>query len=653
MTFQIDSNSQEAAVATVRRIYIYVVCALSLEGLALNIGSLLRSLLLPELNTPRTEIAFQIAAVLVGTPVFLVHWLWAQRLARSDAEERFAGLRVFYLRLALAGLLGQTLYAAYHFLWELVSWALPGAEGWCDYGECGSLSAPGALLYFALPFLVLSLLWLYHWRVAARDERFPEAREGLNGSLVRLYRFGFSAAGLLILLRGAGELLNRLMSEPPQGVNLNAYYDLRSILPSLLLGLMAWLVFWRQAQRSFHSPDPDEQSSALRKFYLYAWLFEATVATVTFLALLLTSLFRRLLSLEVQGSLADVLPWLIVHAILWAYHAAVLRQDMRAIPEAPRQAGVRRLYHYLLATVGLAAFLAGAGALLNALILAFELSLGSSLRERLAWGAAAALAGLPVWWWNWRQVQTLALQPGAEGTEDRGSLTRKIYLYLFVLAATLTAAACAIYLVYQILLAAMGVESLSLSDVALPLGYALIAVAVWIYHGLALRSDWRLTQQAGQARLAAIRVLVVDAPGGSFGAAFLALLHKELPGLQVDCLEAAAAEYPGLAEASLLVVSAPLLAQYPALSAAVQSAAGRKLILPGGAAGWEWVGVDAWDEAALLRHARRAVQQALAGEAVRLLRPMPVSAIILLALLGLVALMILISLVASLVQGPL
>ena len=55
-------------------------------------------------------------------------------------------------------------------------------------------------------------------------------------------------------------------------------------------------------------------------------------------------------------------------AVVWAYHYVVLRADTRQARTFPRQAGIRRLYLYLVAAIGLASFLGGLIAGGNALI---------------------------------------------------------------------------------------------------------------------------------------------------------------------------------------------------------------------------------------------------------------------------------------------
>jgi len=81
----------------VRRAYIYIACIASLEAVAWAVISLLRDLLAPGKVTSLESTALQIASSSLALPIFLVHWLWALRLAAREAEERGAILRRLYL----------------------------------------------------------------------------------------------------------------------------------------------------------------------------------------------------------------------------------------------------------------------------------------------------------------------------------------------------------------------------------------------------------------------------------------------------------------------------------------------------------------------------------------------------------------------------
>src|SRR5512140_72338 len=84
----------------VRRIYILLVCMVTLLALTAETTALLWDINPLGPRAPVTTIAFEIATLVVALPLFLVHWLWAQRLARAE-QERGDILRRVYLYTAL------------------------------------------------------------------------------------------------------------------------------------------------------------------------------------------------------------------------------------------------------------------------------------------------------------------------------------------------------------------------------------------------------------------------------------------------------------------------------------------------------------------------------------------------------------------------
>src|SRR3990170_2490226 len=86
----------------VRRLYFYAVAFISLEVVLWGLISLLRSIFNPKIVTDSAQaLAQAMALILVGVPIFLVHWLWAQRASARDDEEKTSSLRAIYLYAAL------------------------------------------------------------------------------------------------------------------------------------------------------------------------------------------------------------------------------------------------------------------------------------------------------------------------------------------------------------------------------------------------------------------------------------------------------------------------------------------------------------------------------------------------------------------------
>jgi len=633
---------------TVRRWYIFLICAISLHAVAWAVIALLQNLFLKASQAPVTAIAFQIAVVVIGLPIFLVHWLWAQRLAGRELDERESALRRLYLYGTLAGFLGP--FLAHSF--DLFVWLLRLTFG-APQSDFGSLefSPTETILRALIAMVVLALLWFYHWRVVAADAKAaPEV--GNAATLRRLYVLAFSAAGVTMTTMAVIYLLRWIMFQFAAGAAIGGtgsnIVGLTDEVARLIVGVPLWLFFWRPAQALFEGPSEEERGSVLRKLYLYGTVFIAVLSAVTNAALILAGLFRRWLDLPSQGDIRIPLSIVVGTAALWAYHAYVLRGDAALAGEAPRQAGVRRLYLYLVAAVGLAAFLVGLSGDLRVLIrsLAGEF-FGNALREELAWFTAALIAGLPVWLLPWRQAQLGADASGPGGVEERRSVVRKIYLYFYLFVATVTVLSSLVYIVYRLLSLALGERNQGnlLSDLGQAIAFTLIAVGVWLYHGAALRGDGRLNQRAQAQRLADLRVAVVDAGDGRFGRAVLEGLRHELSGLTLEPigLTPLAAEAMGmtgdatgiaarLAGANLIVgpwsmavSGGPVTAE---IAGAVVGSPARKLLVPVRTEEWEWAGVDQWNAEAIVRQTVHAAKQMVDREEVKPVRPLGAGAII-------------------------
>ena len=90
---------------TIRRLYFYAVALISVEVVVWGLIGLLRSIFSSELVDTADVLAQALALVLVGVPIFLFHWIWTQRTAAKEEEERIASLRAIFFYGVLIGTL--------------------------------------------------------------------------------------------------------------------------------------------------------------------------------------------------------------------------------------------------------------------------------------------------------------------------------------------------------------------------------------------------------------------------------------------------------------------------------------------------------------------------------------------------------------------
>ena len=157
-----------------------------------------------------------------------------------------------------------------------------------------------------------------------------------------------------------------------------------------------------------------------------------------------------------------------------------------------------------------------------------------------------------------------------------------------------------------------------LAEVGQALAYSLIAVGIWIYHGSILRADGRRAKAAEAERLSSLHVVILEGDYDSLGDALFRELGRELPGLDLQLLDATAPEAPdALAQADLIV--GPLSAAVGGDEAAriIASSPAPKLLFPSSAEGWHWIGTGKWRTRDAIRLTVRAVKQFAAGEEIK------------------------------------
>src|SRR5215471_6798414 len=199
----------------VRRLYFYLVLYASLSMLLVGTATLLRILIERAFDVAsaglfgffvgraqiQEQTALGAALVVVGLPVWVLHWRVVQRwlAAPSSAEaERASALRRLYVYGVLFTMALAASFAARDLLGSLLALALGPI----------SVSVRPSDVTGPLPFFfVASLLWLYHWRIAAAD-RAVVKEVGTSATLRRWYLYAmliFGAAWLMSSLANVGQ----------------------------------------------------------------------------------------------------------------------------------------------------------------------------------------------------------------------------------------------------------------------------------------------------------------------------------------------------------------------------------------------------------------------------------------------------------------
>lgn len=657
---------------TIRRTYLYLVAAVSLIGVTWSAIGLARLILSEGIGRGQiTGLATWLAVIIVGLPIFLFHWLFAQRLADQDEEERGSILRRVYL----FGIMAAGATPIISNLYRLVDNGFLALVGGTrpDYYPY-NLTVPEHLV----AVLVWGVVWVYLWRQVQLDDRSLAIRNRageetsthewveLRG-VRRLYLLAFCIAGLAMVTWGAVGLLRLLMELP---ANVVWRTPVANLSAKLIVGGATWVGHWYFVQQSFFQGSPVEERSVLRKIYLYLTVFIFSLMAVGSA----TNLLKRVLELALGAPMPDEpllsqfswsVPLMIVGGVFWAYHWTVLRQDAAQAPEGPRQASVRRIYAYLVAAIGLAVLVTGVGGLLTILVdlLTTPATIGLAYyREQVALFTAMAAVGVPVWLIPWRLVQNRALAPAARteigeksaSEEERGSTVRKIYLYFYIFVAALAVFSSLGWFVFHLLTALLGADLPDdfSTQVLNALVIALLAAGVWVYHWWAIRSDGQLERQDQNRRLSQISVVIIDGNEGKLGQTIIRHLEHDLPGLKLQPVgtspEAMARmeAQPEHAARSLVETAQYIIGPWHSLAAgelapAVAGSSAKKLIVPVPDPDWIWTGVKPRPMDYYARQAAQAVKQAVEGEEIEPTRE--IDLVTILAIIGAIFLILLVS----------
>src|SRR5688572_7432129 len=194
----------------VKRLYLYGVAAISLLVLAAGIENLLAVALAEVADTlgatviagessGREQLSLAIALVVVGAPIFAIHWwLIARGWDRADeaaTEDRRSAIRAFHMALVATVSMAVALYAAQRLLepaFGAILRVAPSDATW----------AGGAVVDNVALLLVAAPVWWFHLARRKTDLR-NDRLHGPSAWLTRLNRYGWAFIGLMTLLIGA------------------------------------------------------------------------------------------------------------------------------------------------------------------------------------------------------------------------------------------------------------------------------------------------------------------------------------------------------------------------------------------------------------------------------------------------------------------
>ena len=500
---------------SIRRLYFYLVAFISIEIVLWGLVALLRSIVDRTVSGGADALAQALALILVGVPIFLIHWLWAQRVAARDEEEKTATLRAVFLYAILLG----TLIPVAQNLLSFIDRSLVQVTG---LGVARSFSPfrNQTIADNLIAILMNGVVAAYFWTVLRGDWATLTDRESF-ADVRRLYRYIWMLYGLLMTVFGAQQILRFLFYVPGDVLGQMGREVAVNGIALLIVGTPVWVYSWRVIQDSL--ADPAEMGSTLRLGILYLLALGGVITVITTAWIVIDTILNAALGQDtsvnefisrIGGPISIGVPL----GFVWAYYGHWLSRHIAAVGDRVRQAGMKRLYNYILSFIGLVVAFVGVATLFNFLIdvlTEFGISFTDSMRQSLVGSLSSLIVGLPLWLIMWRPMQMEAIQQGEMGDHARRSVLRKAYLYLVLFVSVIGSMATAVGLVYQFIRVILGVGVSDFLNTILNLIQLLFLFGVvLVYHLNVLRRDGVSTADALAEKQNKYSLLVVDSGDG-------------------------------------------------------------------------------------------------------------------------------------------
>ncbi len=602
---------------TIRRLYTYLITLISLEVVIWGMIRLARTFTNPSVGLDASSLAGALALLLVGLPIFLLHWWMAQRQAAEGEEERFSLIRALFLYGAFLGTLVPVIQNALVLINRLLLSAFHQPPYRAIFG--GEQIWSDNLIAIFMNALIGAYI-LYNLR---KDWDTPPPNANL-ANIRRLARYFLVVYGLGMLVGGVHEVIRYLFSFAKTIVGGTPPSWLANGLALLVIGIPLWYVIWRIVQRSLqHLP---ERTSLTRQIILFLLCLFSAVGILVPLGMIVDVLLGAALGdFQTLGTLlADIGDPLAVGLPLlgvWFYYRGGLHQTFGADELPKRGALFRKLYYYILAAMGLIATFLGLQMLFAFLIDLLMESVSQwdvYLRERLTASLSSLAVGLPIWLLSWRKMAADAAQEGEAGDRARGSLVRKTYLYLALFVGVIGAMVTAGYVSFLLFKALLGDAEPNLLDEVLTALSSLILFGGLLlgYHLSLLRSDNKRAQQSLSDLHAQFPVLVLTAEEGAFAPQVAAAFQREMPTLPlaVHAIEAGVPDET-MSQARAVILPGSIAAEpTEAIRVWLKNFSGLRLAIPTEAASWHWVFGSGYPTSDLVKRTLKIVRELAEGD---------------------------------------
>jgi len=602
----------------VRRFYFYAVAIISLEVVLWGVYTLVSSII----NAPvggglANLLARGLSQILVGLPIFLLHWGVVQRDYRRVEEEQDSRIRALYLyllRLAtLLPVVTNLLAVLRRPLFNLFN-VFPLSRPFL---------ASQDLIDNILIIVINLIFWAYGDWILRNDWR-ANPQSILLQEMRRLYRYIWLILGLGSLVIAVKQMLATIFYQP-EGLGDFSSVTLANGIALALIAAPVW--GWTQTLINRSLDQKNEQKATLRIVVLFLVSISAVALVLSYAGVLTASLLRWIFGelhtlSEFLNNKSNTISTLIPCIIMWIYYSRSLKQQISTENDLQRKHGLQRLYGSILAIAGNIVVFIGLWTLLSFIA---DLWLGDfinadSFRVQLSNGLALLFVGIPLWTRTWPQLQKEAALDDDQGDHARQSIVRKAFLYMIIFASVVGLMAAAGLLAYRLINSALGNPFEGLAHFSVRQIFLITLITIWlVYHLRVLRKDGSAAQKALSDRHAAFAVILLANNDDTIMQQLKKYLKTELTDLPVQLMTIS--ENPEIINngmtAALVLPAELILNLTEKFRQAVDQFNGELVLMPQSVAGRTWVGLPERRQADILKETVRVLRQLAEGQAVK------------------------------------
>ena len=376
-----SSSGEDSGIGALRRFYFYglafVALMVAASGAAILLDEVLDLLFAGDIiSRGQNQLALGLAMLLVGAPVWYLHWTLAQRaVARVPWESQAVARRVYiYLVLAVCAVVAAVGMVSLFRWWMAVD------------------SFNGR--YLALP-LVWGAVWAYHWQLRDSEQSGTAADDVVR----QLYVYFSAWYGLAMLSVGVGIVIWRLLLQV-----YSSWFGAGTLVlgdselwtatvvwatATAVVGAIWWWWHWHLIART-------DAGSTVRQFYLHLFtILPGAGGVFVYSTILLYRVIQWGIgqpdvdAYEQFRVIPETVPGVLIGVALWGYHWAVAHQEASASGSLPH---ARRIYRYMVTAAGLVVSGAGIVTLLAVGIGGLGLINSDVVLGPALWGNSLALA---------------------------------------------------------------------------------------------------------------------------------------------------------------------------------------------------------------------------------------------------------------------